>query len=48
MASDMEVRMKLRCGIELFHVEKLAPIDIRPCFLNISGDQIADVSTVRK
>ena len=48
MASDMEVHMKQRCEIEFLHVEKLAPIDIRPCFLNISGDQIADVSTVRK
>ena len=26
MASDMEVDMKERCGIEFLHVEKMAPI----------------------
>jgi len=48
MASDMEVCMKQSCVIELFHVEKTAPTDINLRLLNISGDQIVDVSTVRQ
>lgn len=46
--SDMEVLMKKRCGIEFLHVEKMAPIDIYQCFLNTSGEQTVDVSTVRR
>ena len=49
MASDKEVCMKQSCVIEFFHVEKkTAPIDINLRLLNISGDQIVDVSTVRQ
>jgi len=48
MASDMEVRMKQRCVIELLHAEKIAPIDIHRRLLNVCGDQTVDVSTVRQ
>jgi len=46
VASDMEMCMKQRCVIEFFHVEKVAPIDIHWCLLDIYGDQTVDVSTV--
>jgi len=48
MASDMEVRMKQRCVIELLHVQKIAPNDIHRRLLNVYGDQTVDVSTVRQ
>ena len=35
MAPDMEVHMKQRCGTELLHAEKTAPIDIHRQLLNI-------------
>ena len=38
MASDMEVCMKQRCLIEFLRVEKMVPIDIHQCFLNVYGD----------
>ena len=44
-ASDMEVCMKQRCVIEFLHVEKMVSIDIHQHSLNVSGDQIVDVST---
>ena len=47
MASDMEVHLKQRCGIECLHVEKMAPTDIHGYMLNVSGDQTVNVSTVR-
>ena len=42
----MEVYLKQRCVIEFHHVEKIAPTDIHNDLLNISGDQIVDVSAV--
>jgi len=45
-ASDMEVCMKQRCVIEFLHAEKIAPIDIHQCLLNVYGDHTVDVSTV--
>ena len=47
MESDAEVHMKQRYGTELFHVEKIAPIDIHHRLLKVCGDQTVDVSTVR-
>ena len=47
MVSDMEVHMKQKCGIEFLLVERMAPIDIHWCLLNVYGDQTVDVSTVR-
>ena len=48
MVSDMEACRKKRGAIEFLHVEKMAPIDIHQHLLNVSGDQIVDVSTVRQ
>jgi len=48
MASDMEVRMKQRCVIALLHAEKIPPNDIHRRLLNVYGDQIVDVSIVRR
>ena len=48
MASDMEVHMKQRCGIEVPHVDEVAPTDIHQHLLNIYGDQTVDVSIVRR
>jgi len=48
MVSDMDVRMKQRCVIELLHAEKIAPNDIHRRLLNVYGDQTVDVSTVRR
>lgn len=45
--SYMEVHMRQRCATEFLHVEKQATTDIHQCFLNVYGDQAADVSTVR-
>jgi len=39
MTSYMKVLIKQRCGIEFFHVEKMAHIDINWCLLNVYGDQ---------
>ena len=44
MASDMEVRMKQRCGIEFLHMERRAPTNGYQRLLNIDGDQTVDVS----
>ena len=40
MASDIEMDMKQMCVIEFLHAEKMAPIDIRLCLLNIFEDQM--------
>jgi len=48
MVSDMEVKMKQRCGTEFLHAEKMVRTGIHWCLLNIYGDQIVDVSTVRQ
>ena len=48
MASDMEVHMKQRCATEFLHVEKLAPMHIHSCLLNIYEDQTVNVITVRQ
>ena len=48
MASNMEVHMKQRCATEFLHIEKIAPVHICRCFLNVDGDQIVDVSTERQ
>ena len=45
--SDMEVCMKQRCVSPFLHMEKMAPTDIHRFFLNISGGQRVDVSTVK-
>ena len=47
MASDTELQMEQRCGIEFLCVEEMAPTDIHRCLLKVSGDQTVDVSTVR-
>ena len=48
MASDTEVCMKQRCVTEFLHAEKIEPIDIHLCLLDVYGDQRVDVSTVRQ
>jgi len=48
MASDMKVCMKQSCVPEFLHVEKMANTGIHWCLLNIYGDQVVDVSTVRQ
>ena len=48
MASDMEVHMKQRCVTEFLHAENIVPTDIHRHWLNIYGDQIVGVSTVRQ
>ena len=48
MASDMEVPMKQGCVTEFLHVEKITPINIHHCSLNVYGYQPVDVSTVRQ
>ena len=47
MLSDIEVCMKQRCGTEYLHAEKVAPIDIHQCLLNVYGHQPVNVSTAR-
>ena len=39
MASDVEMYMKKRYGIEFFRVEKIAPTDIHQCLLNGYGGE---------
>jgi len=36
MASDMEVHIKQRCGIEFLHVEKVAPTNIHGAYAECS------------
>ena len=48
VVSDMEVHMKQRYALEIFHVEKMAPIDIHWLLLNVYGDWTLDVSSVRQ
>ena len=48
MVSDMEVWMKQRGVMELFHGEKTASIHIHGCFLKVYRDQTVDVSTGRQ
>jgi len=48
MASDMEVCVKQRYGIEFLHVEKIVSTDIHQCLLNVYEDWTAEVSTVRQ
>ena len=43
MASDMEVHMKQRGGIECLHAEKMAPTDIHQHLVNMYGDQEVDM-----
>ena len=45
-ASNMEVCMKQRC--EFLHVEKMAPIDIHWCLMNVYWGKTVDVNTVRE
>ena len=44
--ADVEVRMKQRCATEFLNVENITPT--HQLLLNIYGDQIVDVSTVRQ
>ena len=48
MASDMEIYLKHWGGIEFLCAEKMAPIEVHRCFLNLCGDQTVDASTVRR
>jgi len=48
MASDMEIHMKQRCGIEFLYVEKTAPTHVHLYLLNVYEDQSEDVNTVRQ
>ena len=48
MVSNMEMHVKQTCGIELPCAEKITPIDIHWCLLNIYGDQTVDVNTVKQ
>ena len=48
MVSDMEAYMKQSCGTELLHVEKITLTDNHRHLLNVYGDEIVDVSTVRQ
>ena len=48
MASDTEVCMKQSCGTKFLCEQKMAPIDVHRCLLNIYRDQTVDVSTVRQ
>jgi len=45
LASNMEVQ---RCVIEFLYAEKIAPINIHGCLLNVYGDLTVDVSTLRQ
>ena len=47
MVFDVKLSIKQRCVIEFLHEEKIAPIDFHQCLLNVDGDQMEDVSTVR-
>lgn len=47
LVSDIEVSMIQRYRFEFPCAEKMAPIDIHWCLLNIYGDQIVDVRAVR-
>ena len=38
MADDRKVCVKQRCVIEFLHAEKMAPIDIHWCLLNVDED----------
>lgn len=46
--SDMEVHVNQRGATEFLHEEKITPIDIHRCLLNICEDQSVDVCTVRE
>ena len=48
MASDVEVWVKQRCGIEFLHAENIASTDIHRCLLNAYGYQTVKVSTVKQ
>jgi hypothetical protein len=48
MVSDMEVCTKQRCVNEFLHAQKIAPNVIHQHLLNVYGDQIVDVRTVRQ
>ena len=43
----IEVCMEQRSVTEFLHVEKMVPIDLHGCLLNVYADQTVDVSTVR-
>lgn len=47
MASGIEMHMKQWYVTELFHVEKISPIDIHQHLMNVYGDQTVDVSIVK-
>ena len=47
LVSHMEVSMKQSCDVEFIHAENMAPTDIHQHLLNVYGDQIVDVNTVR-
>jgi len=48
MVPAKEVHVKQWRVIEFFNEEKMIPIDIHQCLLNIYGDQAVDVSIMRQ
>jgi len=44
---DMEVCMKQTYDTEFLHMEKMGPINIHQCLLNVYGNQRVDLSTRR-
>ena len=48
MVSDMKVQMKQKGVTEFLQVEKMAPVSLHQCLLNVFGDQTVDVSAVRQ
>jgi len=48
IVTDMEVCMEQRCRIEFLQAEKMAPIGIHQCLVNVYRDQTVDVSHVRR
>ena len=48
MVSDMKVQMKQKGVTEFLQVEKMAPVSLHQCLLNVFGDQTVDVSMMRQ
>ena len=47
MGSAMERLMKRRCVPEFLRADKMAPIGIHRCLLNVEGEQAVGVTAVR-
>jgi len=48
LVSDVEAHMEQRRVPQFLHVEKMAPIGIHCCLLNVCGEQTANVLTLRQ